>query len=70
MSILKKACEMALDEEMKKLEQSMADNEIKKALECCYADELKNYTCDECPYKTCGCSYALCKDALDLINRQ
>ena len=48
----------------------LTDKEIIKALECCMVDELKKYTCDECPYKPCGCSYALCKDALDLINRQ
>lgn len=52
----------------------MNDNEIIKALECCIEyDETKN--CMACPY--CGhsgffvgCSDAMKKDILDLINRQ
>lgn len=46
----------------------MTDSEIKKALKCHMTDE--NYTCGSCAYKDCGCSYALCRDTLDLINRR
>ena len=45
----------------------MTDNDIKKALECCYT----SYDCEDCPYY---CSDKDCPDllmnALDLINRQ
>ena len=45
----------------------MTDNEIIKALECCYT----SYDCEDCPYY---CSDKDCPDllmnALDLINRQ
>lgn len=46
----------------------MTDNEIIKALELHAMDD--DNTCDDCDYRACGCSYTLCKDAIDLINRQ
>ncbi len=45
----------------------MTDNEIIKALELHAMDD--DNTCDDCDYRACGCSYTLCKDAIDLINR-
>lgn len=45
----------------------MTDKEIIKALEC-HADE--NNSCNICTYNSEGCSLKLCRDALDLINRQ
>lgn len=46
----------------------MTDSEfIIKGLEC---HEDENNSCDDCPYRACGCSLVLCGDALDLINRQ
>lgn len=47
----------------------MTDNEIRKALECCFID----CNCGDCPYyyKDEGCCPdMLMNDALDLINRQ
>ena len=52
----------------------MTDNEIIKALECC-GNSLTE-TCDNCPYRDnekwhkTYCTFTLCDDALDLINRQ
>ena len=43
----------------------MTDKEIIKALCCCL-----NAECNECPYEIKGCNVKMCKDALDLINRQ
>lgn len=45
----------------------MTDNEIINALECC-----DNCFCEQCHYKPklLDCREELCKDALDLINRQ
>ena len=44
----------------------MTDNEIIKALECCYA---KGKTCNDCPTNDFECTN-IEKMALDLINRQ
>jgi hypothetical protein len=50
----------------------MTDNEIIKALECCY--KVKGYRhipiCQECPLKESRCAIELPKNALALINRQ
>lgn len=45
----------------------MTDEQIIKALEC-HADE--NNSCNICTYNSEGCSLKLCRDTLDLINRQ
>ena len=44
----------------------MTDNDIIKALECCY---IKGKTCDDCPANDFDC-LLLEKMAIDLINRQ
>lgn len=45
----------------------MTDNEIIKALECCGIET----SCKGCPYHDISfCQDNICKDALDLINRQ
>lgn len=48
----------------------MADNEIKKAWECCIP--LSERKCKECPYHEFRfrCITQLIKDTIDLINRQ
>lgn len=48
----------------------MSDNDIKKALECCIADNASR--CGECAYiGIVGCCFKkMMPDALDLINRQ
>ena len=50
----------------------MENNEIIKALECCFAEKGTKQTCGECPYHKFGelCKVKRDKDALDLINRQ
>ena len=51
----------------------MTDNEIIKALECCYTNDSND--CYKCPYTAEStaemfCDKKLTRDALDLINRQ
>ena len=46
----------------------MTDNEIKKALECCKRDGIRN--CVYCPYCGTNSCAELFSDAIDLINRQ
>ena len=50
----------------------MTDNEIIKALECCFARGFDESTCYECPFytATAQCTEDLRDSALDLINRQ
>lgn len=45
----------------------MTDNEIIKSLKLHMIDD--DHICGECVYCSCGCSYALCTDVLNLINR-
>ena len=50
----------------------MTDEQIKKALEVCSITNMV-LECKDCPYDTFNarnCTTKLCKDALDLINRQ
>ena len=50
----------------------MTDNEIIKALECCFTRGFDESTCYECPFytATAKCTEDLRDSALDLINRQ
>lgn len=53
----------------------MTDNEIKKAFECCEANEGIRPNCKKCPYfwleeKPVDCHKQVRKNAIDLINRQ
>lgn len=50
----------------------MTDNEIRKALERCFARGFDESTCYECPFytATAKCTEDLRDSALDLINRQ
>lgn len=49
----------------------MTDNEIIKALACCYGSEEVE-DCDCCPYRQVanGCNQMLGENAFDLVNRQ
>jgi FtsZ-binding cell division protein ZapB len=55
------------------LSNSLSDNEIVKALECCLKgdyDKIINALCAKCPYcKNTDCKLILQQNALDLINR-
>ncbi len=46
------------------MNETITNEEIKKALECCASDD---YTCEDCLFDSCR---QLTKDAIDLINRQ
>lgn len=46
----------------------MTDNEIIKALECCYGDNLMD--CDSCPNKKTCADISVVNSVLDLINSQ
>lgn len=51
------------------MERKFTDNEIVKALECCFI----HVNCTNCPAAsppTEGCLSAVCKQAIDLYNRQ
>jgi hypothetical protein len=53
--------------------ENLNAEQVKKALECCYMQELEhNENCPECPYTDLypNCSEYLGKDALALINKQ
>lgn len=46
----------------------MIDNKmIKKSLELHMTED--DSTCDKCSYRACGCSYTLCREALELISQ-
>lgn len=49
----------------------MTDNEIIKALECCFNNDWNKTKCNECPFYNGGggCIDELKKSTLDLINR-
>ena len=49
----------------------MTDNEIIKALECCVTNDCtKCKAYDETNGEIVDCLHAICRNALDLINRQ
>ena len=50
----------------------MTDNEIIKALECCFNNDWNKTKCNKCPFYNGGggCIDELKKSTLDLINRQ
>ena len=49
----------------------MTDNDIKKALECCITNDCaKCKAYDETNGEIVDCLHAICRNALDLINRQ
>lgn len=56
------------------VEQTLTDNEIIKALECCRCDDGDLSNCEDCPLVECKnifvCHSKLSTNALDLINRQ